>query len=305
MMIRTILMGLAASSLAGAATGDSFASGGAAEQPPAAEPGRVALDWTIEQSAREGLVQLRLRHRTSRGHSDNSRSYRLAELEGLSPALASGEASGPAAFRLNAEAGTIDCSGSMQSGRGVGECRFAPDARYAAELERRGVGRASAEQMLQLAMGRVSLSVLDELASNRYERPDVDGLVSTGIFGIDSAYIREMAATGYRVGSVERLVEFRIHGVSPEFVRGMAELGYSDIPADRLVEFRIHGVSPELVRGMAELGYRDLEPQQLVEFRIFGVTPAFVRELQASGLRPASARELVELRMFGRHGRRD
>ena len=181
-------------------------------------------------------MQLRLSHRTRNGNSDNSRSYPIASLQGFDAA-----ASGPVSFRVGGEAGSLDCSGVLRDRRGAGTCRFQPDERFAAGLERRGVGRATAEPMYQMALGNVRLELLDELARLGYERTTVDNLVEAGIFGIDVPYVREMADSGYRVGSMRRLVEFRIHGVTPAFVREVNQSGLQRASASDLVEARILG----------------------------------------------------------------
>jgi len=153
----------------------------------------LAIDWTVSPTSRSDQVQLRLSYRTREGNSDNSRSYPIAQLQGLDA-----NASGPVTFRLGGEAGSLDCSGTMRDVRGAGTCRFQPDARFAGELERRGIGRATTEQMYHMAIGGVQLALADELARLGYDRPTVDNMVEAGIFGIDVPYVREMgtAATG-------------------------------------------------------------------------------------------------------------
>src|SRR5918998_1583363 len=109
----------------------------------AAAPGDIGapIEWTISprQSDGDQRVQLALSYRhPGGGQNTNSRSYSLAELQGLSPAALASSQGTPARFRLVREAGTLDCDGIVRQGRGTGECSFAADARFAAELERRG-----------------------------------------------------------------------------------------------------------------------------------------------------------------------
>lgn len=262
-----------------------------------------SIDFTIAPArAKSGeAVQLELRYRAAgSGSSEISRPVPLSALQGLSSAELASETGRPAQFRIVREAGTLDCSGIVRRGRGTGECRFAPNPRYAAELERRGIGRPSAEQQFQLALHGASLAVTDELIRQGY-RPGIDDLVEAGIFGVTQPYLRELAALGYRAGSVDRLVEMRIHDVSPSYIRQIAAIGpaYRGLAPEQLVEMRIHRVTPELVRALAQAGYRDLDRQELVSMAIHGVTPEYIRETAAAGYRDLTPEQLIELRIHG------
>ncbi len=287
-----------------AAAGAMFSTG--ANQPDETPRGAAVsgfpVEWSISPAGQPDKVQLRLEYRRGNNNSSHSRTTPLAEIQGLSAAQLSG--AGPASFRLGGEAGTLDCRGTLDRGRGIGTCDFRPDAAFAAELERRGIGRPTPEDLYHMAMQRVGRDLLNELGRHDYERPTVKDLVSASIHGVTAQYVREMADAGHRVGTVDRLVAFRIHGVTPRFIREIADASPNLIRlhGDQLVELRIHGVSGEFVRGMAEAGYRDLSPRQLVEMRIHGVRPAFVKELADLGYRNLSSRDLVALRIHGVNG---
>ncbi|HEY0116663.1 MAG TPA: hypothetical protein VGB54_13185, partial [Allosphingosinicella sp.] len=302
-MFRTFLFTVAAGSLA---------AGPSSTQPvepqrPAAPAGSarstgsatLPVEWTISPTDRDGIVQLRLAYDRGGRQSNNSRPVPLSELEGLDAARLAGN--GPASFRFGGEAGTLHCSGTMAGGRGIGTCDFQPDQGFAAELERRGMGRASIEDMYQLSVQGVGRDLLSELDRHEYARPSVRDLVAAGIHGVSADYVREMAASGYRVGTVERLVEFRIHGVSPHFIREIAQANPNlvRLHPDRLVEMRIHGVSPELVRSLNQSGMGDLTPSQIVEMQIHSVSPDFVRGMAEAGYRDLGQRQLIEMKIHG------
>jgi hypothetical protein len=310
-------------------------SGPSASLEEGAQPSRrdsaapTAVEWTVSPSHRDGQVQLSLSYRTNGSNSQTSRPWPIQRLQGLSAGQLNG-GSGPASFRIAADAGSLDCAGALRAGRGGGTCEFRPDRAYAAELERRGFGRATDRQLYHLAVQGVGRELIAALEQHGYARTDVDGLVAAGIHGVTADYVRGMAQAGYRVGSLDKLVEFRIHGVttdfvrelaaaspdlvrlhadrlvemrihgvSPRFVREMREAGLRELTPARLVEMRIHAVSPAFVREMSQLGYRDLPVSQLVAMRIHGVTPGWVRQLHARGIRPASSEDLVGLRIHG------
>lgn len=293
MMIRTLVLAIAAGTIFTGPSAQTDEAGGTAAV------SSLPVEWSIRPAGRDGMVQLRLDYERRGQQNSNSRAVSLADLQGLSAAQLAG--SGPASFRWTAEAGTLGCSGTFEAGRGLGRCDFRPDPRFAAELERRGIGRPSTEQLYQLALARVGVDLLNELDRGRYARPDVDDLVSAGIHGVTPDFVSGMAEAGYRVGSVGKLVEFRIHGVSPDYVRDLAAANPDlvRLHADRLVEMRIHGVSARFVQGMREAGLRDITPARLVEMRIHGVSPEFVSEMNRLGYTNLSVSQLVAMRIHG------
>jgi hypothetical protein len=283
--------------------------GGAAADPPAhAAPASPSwdgqLDFTLSPAGHAGerarRVNLSLRYGDARRSSQHSRTMDFADLAGVTPSELSDNA--PVRFRLAREAGTVDCTGTARGeGRAAGNCRFVPDEGFAADLDRRGIGRPRAEDQFHLAMAGVGRPLLDELARQGYQRPRVSDLVGLGIHGADVEYLRELDAAGYRVGSLDKLVAFRIHGVTPAYIGELAALGgaFRNMAADDLVAMRIHGVTPAFAREMASLGYSGLRPNDLVSMRIHGVTPAYVREMAAAGYPDLTAEQLLNLRIHG------
>ena len=289
-----ILTGAAMLPLAGTASSVS-ADAPAAARDGAAWDRQLSFILTPHEGAEADRVQLSLRHGDGNRRSQYGRSFARSDLEGL------GTADGPVRFRIAREAGTIDCEGTLRGGRGSGECRFTPDAGFAAELDRRGIGRPDAEEQFHLAMAGVGRPLLAELDRQGYPRPRIQDLVALGIHGADVDYLRGLDAAGYRVGSLQRLVEFRIHGVTPAYIAELSALGgeFRDMAPERLTEMRIHGVTPGFARAMSELGYRGLGPSQLVAMRIHGVTEARVRELAAVGYRDLSSDALTQFAIHG------
>jgi hypothetical protein len=275
------------------------AAGGAGVDSPAIRESAAwdrQLSFTVEPSDdAHDRVQLSLRHGDGNRRSHYGRSFARSDLEGL------GTADGPVRFRIAREAGTIECSGTMRDRRGSGDCRFTPDPGFAAELDRRGIGRPTSEQQFHLAMAGVGRPLLAELDRQGYPRARVQDLVALGIHGADVDYLRGLDGAGYRVGSLDKLVAFRIHGVTPAYIAELAALGgaFRNMAPDRLVEMRIHGVTPGFARAMSELGYRGLGPGELVAMRIHGVSEARVRELAAIGYRDLSADTLTQFAIHG------
>jgi bla regulator protein BlaR1 len=262
-------------------------------------PGALRFTLAPRRGDTGDLLQLTFEETLEGGEMRHGTDVARATLQGLASTAFGASSMQPVTFRLVREAGTFVCEGEAQHGRASGTCRFDAEPRFAAELARRGVGRITPQEQRLLALQGARLALLDELARQGYETPDVARYIELSIHGADAEWLRGLEDAGIeRVGLV-RLVEFRIHGVTPRFVRELADAGLRDLPAARLVEFRIHGVTPEFVTGLAARGYRDLAPSRLVEFRIHGVTPEFVAELAARGYRDLPPERLVEFRIHG------
>lgn len=294
----------------------------------------LPIEWTMGPAgAKAGpdKVQLSLSYRTQgEGRSTNSRPHKLAELQGLSSEQLASSTGVQTRFRIVREAGTLDCSGIVRQARGTGECDFLPDAAFAANLERRGIGRPGLRDHYQLTVQDVGTPLIEELERGGYSRPSVDDLVAAGIHGVTAPYVRSMADAGYRLQQVDDLVAFRIHGVDSDFVREMAvlnppggrfspeqlvamrihglsaakarqyaQLGYSKLSHSELMSMSIHGVTPDFITGLAEAGYRGLSADQLVSMRIHGVTPDYVRQMRAVGYTLPDAEQLVGMRISG------
>ena len=178
----------------------------------------------------------------------------------------------PVHFALNRDAGTIDFTGTSQSGEGVGRFSFTPNHSYVATLQSLGVSTAS--------------------------RIDDEDLFSLAMHDVSIAFIRDMQSLGYRE-NLDQYVAFRIHGVTGESSRAIKELGVKDLSAGQLVAMRIHGVSTEYVRELRDLGYTALSSDDLVSMRIHGVSTRFIRELATAGYHNIPVGKLVEMKIHG------
>lgn len=283
----------------------------AAVAPPApAADATTAITWSIDRDGArrdDGKVQLTLRARwVARNYNSNwSSGFALSELRGFNPHQLAASSSAPVRFALVREAGRIDCAGNAGHRAGHGTCGFIPEAGFAAELARRGIGRPSADRLFALAMSGVGRSHLDALAAGHYPKPTLDELTALGIHGATPAYIRAIATANPRMRGLDAgdLVAFRIHGVTPDLLRAHAALSDGPLDADDVTAMAIHGVTPAFIAELVRLGYRRVAAADLVQMRIFGVTPAFIRSARDRRGTLPSAGELVQLRLFGDRGR--
>jgi beta-lactamase regulating signal transducer with metallopeptidase domain len=249
--------------------------------------------WDARPSMKPDYVYLQLRGL----HWSSGSDVALKQLEGLSAQqLQSG--SGPVRFTLRRDAGTFAFNGILGGGVGAGTYTFEANPSFAAELEKRGLGRPTAKEQYRMARSDVSLAFVDELKAQNYTGVTTSELVRAGDHGVNSDYLRAMGELGYRVDSLDSLITLRDHGVSPDYVRQLQELGYKKLTVDELRTARDHGVTPDYVRQLAELGYKNLTIEELRTARDHGVTPDYVKQLVGLGYKLS----IEELRNARDHG---
>lgn len=261
------------------------------EQAAALSP-RGSGSWSIAPSRNAGEVYFEMRE----GQSRNGTNVKIAALEGLTESQLSG--GGPVKFAIRRDAGTFAFEGTIRDGHGGGTFSFTASQTFPAELEKRGVGRPTADEQYEMARHDVGLTLVDELSKRGYTRPSVAELVKAGHHGVRVDYVREMAELGYAVGTLPALITLRDHGVTPAFARGLASQGFTKIPVDELRRVRDHGVTPEFIGELKGIGY-NLSLAEYVKVRDHGVTPEFVAELRALGYSGLPIEEVVNARDHG------
>ena len=226
-------------------------------------------------------------------------------MQGLSREQA--QAGGPVRFSLVREAGTIDCEGSFQNGRGNGTFRFTPNAGFVAAMKGRGFDfekeskhargdREVEDRLFAATTLNVTTALADDLVSAGFGNLDVDDLFKAAIFKIDSRFMREMKATGFPNLGMEELVKARIFRIDPAFVKQVAEMGFDNNSFEGLVKMRIFKVTPEFIAEARNEGLNDLSIEDLVKMKIFKIDAEFIRRAKADGV-PLVVEELVQERI--------
>ncbi len=201
-------------------------------------------------------------------HSNHGDTVPIDRFEGLKALL---PGNGPARFRLARDAGTFEFDGVLRNGAGGGTLEFLPSDTFPRELEKRGFAAPSRADLYKMAWHDTGVALIDELASQKYQRPTLARLVDAGDHAIDRAYVHDLAALGYRLGTVDELIRQHDHGSGPQFVRDLAAVGLTSLRADDLVRARDHGISPGWVRDVNSRNGR-LSLDQLVSLRDHGVS---------------------------------
>src|SRR5256886_9248227 len=256
--------------------------------------------WLIETGHQSGKVELNIRYGEGGGrHSSNwGRTVPLSQLVGLSEADMRG-AGVTVHFKIVRSAGTLDCEGWFDNGKGSGHFTYQPNPDFVAELAKRGINAPTEWEQFEMTMAGVGLDLVDELARQKYDRPTAAELARIGTHGVDLEYVRDIGARGYHVGDSESLVRMRDHGVDPEFIASLDSAGYKSLGIEALVRLRDHGVTEDYIADMKEMGYAPSNPEELVASRDHGVDPSYIRSLKEAGYERLS---LPELRRARDHG---
>ena len=275
--------------------------------PGAAVPQHVLTgEWRASTSDDEpDKLQLTFQ-RPDRGRRNQmGQSYDYSDLRGLSrEQVARG---GAVKFSLVREAGTIDCEGSFQNGKGSGTFRFTGNPSFVAAMRSRGFDfeKASSpphdrpdseDRLFAAAALNVTTALADDLLSADFGRLDVDDLFKAAIFKIDSRFMREMKDSGFANLGFEDLVKARIFKIDAEFVRQAAQMGFREESFESLVKLRIFKVTPEFVAEVRGEGMNDLSVEDLVKMRIFKIDADFIRRAKADGV-PLEVEQLVQQRI--------
>jgi hypothetical protein len=255
--------------------------------------------WTAKEDDHPGTIWIGFQTTLPHGgwHQNWDR-VSIAQLKGVSAQVIEGPTSA-VAFDLQRDAGTLHCHGEFSGGMGAGLFEVALDPRYADRLEKRGVGRPTPDQQVQLAMADAGFDLLDQLAADHYPTPTIDLFLKMAVHGVDVDYVKGMSKLGYNLGSVSELVKARDHGVDPNFIGSMADAGYSKLDFQTLLRARDHGADSDYISGMADVGFNKLPLEQLITARDHGVDPMYVEQMQRAGFPDLPLSLLIRARDHG------
>ena len=262
-------------------------------------------DWKASLQDDSTKINLNFERRTKKGgRNQMGQTYDFADLQGLSrEQVLSG---GAVKFSLVREAGTIDCEGSFQNGRGSGTFRFNGNQSFVSAMKSRGFDfeedsisndeRNSENRLFAATTLNVTTALADDLSSAGFGKLHVDDLFKAAIFKIDSRFMREMKATGFADLGMEELVKARIFKIDADFVTQVSQMGFAKEPFESLVKMRIFKITPEFITEVRNEGLTDISVEDLVKMRIFKIDSEFIRQARAEGV-PLEVERLVQRRI--------
>jgi len=269
-----------------------------AQQRPVPSDGQ----WLIEPGERSGFVRLTIRYGERRYHDSwNSQDdVPMSQLVGLSAADMGGSGA-TVHFKIVRSAGTLDCEGWFDDGKGSGHFTYQPNADFVAELAKRGINGPppTAWEQFQMTMAGVGVELVDELKRQGYTLPTAADLARMATHGVDMEYVRDIGARGYHLGDPKSLIRMRDHGVDREFIASLDNAGYKNLGPEDVVRVRDHGVDGDYIADMKELGYAPASLEELVASRDHGVDPSYVVSLKEAGYGNLSLEQLRRARDHG------
>ena len=258
-------------------------------------------DWSASLvQADSGKINLKFERRTEKGGKHQmGQSYSFADLQGLSREhVLSG---GPVKFSLVREAGTIDCEGSFQDGKGSGTFRFTGSQSFVSAMKSRGFDFEAGsnandhheDRLFAATTLNVTTALADDLSLAGFGKLPVDDLLKAAIFKIDSRFMREMKASGFPNLGMEELVKARIFKIDADFVRQVSQMGFDKEPFESLVKMQIFKITPEFITEVRNEGLTEVSVEDIVKLRIFKIDSEFIRQARADGV-PLEVERLVQ-----------
>lgn len=275
--------------------------------PPVKAQTTFTGSWRAEtKSDKPDRIHLSFERRTENSRNQNGSGYDYSELQGLTREQAVG-GSGAVKFSLVREAGTIECEGNFENGRGTGIFRFTASQNFISAMKARGFDFTEnknnregevEDRLFTAAMLDITTALADDLKSGNFSNLTVGDLFKAKIFKVDSQFMRDMKATGFPNLDMGDLVKARIFKVDPEYVREFSNAGLQNESFEVLVRAKMFKVTPEFIRQVRASGLKDQSIDTLVRMSMFNVTPDFIKEIESAGLSGLSTDEIVKLRMF-------
>jgi len=263
----------------------------------------VSGDWTAKLSEQSSNINLNFTRRPEKGGKHQiGETFSFADLNGLTREQAL--KGGPVHFTLVREAGTIDCEGSFQDGKGAGTYRFTGSQAFLAAMKRRGFdfekdsskGNDTEDRLFTAAAINITTAQADDLLSAGFGKLDVGDLFKAAIFKVDSKFMREMKDTGFPNLGMEELVKARIFKIDADFVKQATKMGFDKEPFESLVKMQIFKVTPEFLAEVRNEGLTGLSVEEAVKLRIFKIDAEFIRKAKAEGV-PVNVESLVQRKL--------
>lgn len=245
-------------------------------------------NWTSKAAKEGDKIQISFARDRKNGRNTNSQSFAYSDLQGLDR---SNTENGSAQFSLIREAGTIQCTGQFNNGKGSGTFIFTPDQNYINTMRSRGFDFLSSDsdepdhisqRLFTAAMLNVTTALAADLSSANFGPLDVDDLFKAAIFKIDGAFMAEMKATGFPDLSMEDLVKAKIFKIDAAYIRDMRNAGLSVDKFENLVKYSIFKVTPQYLTELRNAGLSDLSSEEVVKLRIFKIDAEYVRNARAA-----------------------
>jgi hypothetical protein len=223
-------------------------------------------NWTMTSSDQAGMVRFGLMRRMDGGNMQSESDWPVAVFTGLVREGGKHDVQ----FSITRDAGRFDCEGFLKDGDGAGIFRFAPDAKYPAEMKALGFTGIDEEKQFAMAVHDVSLEFARQMKRENLIGLDTEKLIAFRIFNVNAPFIRELRAEGLSANHADGLIAFRVHKVTPAMVRELRAAGFEP-SEDQLIAMRVHGATPEFIADLRARGLKNLTIDQVISLRVHGI----------------------------------
>ena len=263
-------------------------------------------NWKAETKIEKpDKIQLSFSRKTGRGNNQMSSTFDYADLKGLSREQSL--SNGAVKFSLVREAGTIDCEGTFQNGKGAGIFVFTGSQAFVEAMKTRGFDfeKSSSKyndedntenRLFAAATLNVTTALADDLLSANFGKLETEDLFKAAIFKVDSKFMSEMKASGFQNLTFEDLVKARIFKIDGAYLSELAAQGFDNEPFENVVKMRIFKITPEFINGVRGEGFSKVGIEDLVKMKIFNINAEFIRKARADGV-PLDVEKLVQKRI--------
>ena len=250
-------------------------------------------DWKAEYKAeKEGGIHLSFERRSEKGGKNQMGSnYALTDFQGLTNAQLSA-ADTPVKFSLVREAGTIECEGKFNNGKGAGIFRFTSNPQFVSAMKARGFSLTD-EKLFAAATLNLTTAFVDDLKAVGFDNLKTEDLFKAVVFKITPQFMREMTTVGFPNLDMEDLVKARIFKIDADYVGQVRAMGFEDENMEAMVKLRIFKVTPEFLREVQAEGLNNLSVEDATKLQIFKIDADFIRKAKADGV-PLQVEKLVE-----------
>jgi uncharacterized protein (UPF0335 family) len=253
--------------------------------------------WVAEFHPREPGVMKLLFTRRSDNHGSymSSDNIPLAELQGLPPDVASA-AKTNVNFRIVREAGTFNCEGYFNAGKGAGFWTLQPSQSFVSAMRSRGYDNLTEEDLLKSALHNLTTKFIEDLKVVGYDRLEFRQLLRAATHEITLNYVREMQGAGFQGLSMEQLIRARNHEIDSQYIKEVQAMGFDKQPLESLIRLRNHEITREFIAQMRTAGFDNLTIEELIRLKNHEITPEYVNGLKAEGFPEISMSTAIRLK---------
>jgi uncharacterized protein (UPF0335 family) len=268
-------------------------------QPPSELQAQTALSgqWIAEiDASKPNAIKLMFTRQSDKGGSYMASDYiSRDELQGF-PSGAASSAKVNVNFRIVREAGTFDCEGYFNAGKGAGLWKLTPSQSFISAMRGRGYDNLTDEDLLRAALHNLTTKLIEDLKTVGYDRLEFRQLLRAASHEITPAYVREMQAAGYQGLSMEQIIRARNHEIDGRYVKEVQAMGFDKQPLESLIRLRNHDITQEFINQMRSAGFDNLSIEELIRLKNHDITPEFVNGLKAEGYSDISVATAVRLK---------